>query len=118
MPIFKEYSNLVEVNIKIHMQMFYLLYYYYLGVQLCMNATIDAALINVVRQHVCKLSSDVEKMTFERMNNVKKIQENIQLCLQEFKTLKLRIRKLEDSNGKFHALFEVNFFLLLISVYF
>ena len=70
-----------------------------------MNASIDAALINMIQQHVCKLSSDVEKMTFEnqefeeRINNLQEIQENIQLFLQEIQTL---MKTMEEKHVQQH----------------
>ena len=84
------------------------MYFSFLGVALCMNASVDADVIKVVQQHVCQLSSDVEKMTFE-MNNKDVILENLQLISQELETrlekveenveiMEQRVTKLEDQN--------------------
>ena len=63
-----------------------------------MNATVDADLANVVQQHVCQLSSDLEKMKFENqkeMNDLKKVLENFQLVLKE---LEKRVAKIEEKH--------------------
>ena len=56
-----------------------------------MNATIDSEVAKMVKEHVCKLSNEVEKMTFENqeeMNYLKIMLDNIQLNLQEFDNFK------------------------------
>ena len=63
-----------------------------------MNATVDADLAKVVQQHVCRLSSDLEKMNFEteeEMNNLKEELEKFQLVLEE---LEKRVAKIEEKH--------------------
>ena len=63
-----------------------------------MNATVDADLAKVVQQHVCQLSSDLEKMNFEteeEMNDLKEELKKFQLVLQE---LEKRVVKIEEKH--------------------
>ena len=68
------------------------------GVVLCVNATIDADLANLVQQHVRQLSSDLDNWTFEcqeEMGNLKLILQNIQLCSQK---MEQRITTVEEKH--------------------
>ena len=71
-----------------------------LGVLLCLNASVDADLLRTVKEHVCQLLSEVEKMTFdnqEEKNNVKVELENIELSLQRLEKRVTNVEEKQDN---------------------
>ena len=68
------------------------------GPSICMNPSVDAALLQMVQQHVHKLIADVDKMVFEVECDRKTVENALKDVDGDVKELEKRVSVVEEEN--------------------
>ena len=68
------------------------------GPSLCMNSSVDAALLQMVQQHVHKLIADVDNMAFEVDCDRKTVENALKDVAGDVKELEKRVSVVEEEN--------------------
>ena len=69
-----------------------------LGTLLCMNATVDPALLHLVQQHVNALKTDLDKMAFEVENEREAMKKALHCVEEGLEKLEKRVSKVEQEH--------------------